>query len=84
LVFDFLGNTASTIFIAIWNLASVTIEHFLMMNIYKNYPALRLKEIRVNDSLRKVKLCVKYVDAKETCLNQSDGNIERYFSMLKF
>jgi hypothetical protein len=72
-----LGNTASTIFIAIWNVASVTIEHFLMMNIYKNYPA--LKEIRVNDSLRKIKMCVKNDDAKENCLNQNDANIERYF-----
>ena len=45
LVFDFLGNAASAIFIGAWNVISVIFEHFLMMDIYKNHPALRDKVI---------------------------------------
>jgi iron-regulated transporter 1 len=45
LVFDFLGNAASAMFIGAWNILSLIFEHFLMMNIYKNHPGLRDKPI---------------------------------------
>ena len=49
LVFDFLGAAASAVFIAIWNIASVIIEHFLLINIVKTFPALSIKEIGVSE-----------------------------------
>jgi hypothetical protein len=38
IIFDFLGTEYAAIFIAGWNLVSVTVEYLLLTSIYKEFP----------------------------------------------
>jgi iron-regulated transporter 1 len=44
-IFDFLSYSWAAIFIALWNILSLTIEYYLLFAIYKEFPALSQKKI---------------------------------------
>ena len=51
IIFDFVGNSAAAATIGIWNIASVVVEYYLLLTIYKSFPDLAEKRY-FNDRIR--------------------------------
>ena len=57
IIFDFVGNSAAAATIGIWNIASVVVEYYLLLTIYKSFPDLAEKRY-VHDRIRFISILI--------------------------